>query len=96
MSFRTKNGRLVVVNQDSPLHNKSYAAKAFAEDRKMLEWGEANELFTGYVTLRPKENRNKWLVSRLEKAERLYGPGSADRIRKYMGGIREFWNWKPD
>ena len=96
MSFRNRNGVLVVVNPNSPLHNRAYAAKAFAEDRKMLEFGEANELFTGYITFKPKENRNKWLTARLKKAESLYGPGSADRIRKYMGDIRKDCGWEPD
>lgn len=96
MAFRNRHGQLVVVNPDSPMHNPRYAAQVYARDRYTLEWGEANELFTGYITFKPKQNRNKWLARRLAEAEDLYGAGAADRIRAYMGRIKQESNWNPD
>ena len=53
-------------------------------DRWQLEMGEARVLAHSYAG-------NAWLESALKVSERIYGIGSADRIRGYMRVI-----WKEE
>jgi len=46
---------------------------------------EARELFRNWET-----SKNRDLIrARLERAERIYGRGARDRIRDYMGRMRD-------
>jgi len=54
-------------------------------DRVILEQAEARELYRVW-----ESSKNSNLVrARLERAERIYGSGSRDRIRTYMAQMRE-------
>lgn len=54
-------------------------------DRVILEQAEARELFHNW-----EQTKNRDLIrARLERAERIYGTGSRDRIRAYMAQMRE-------
>ena len=54
-------------------------------DRVILEQAEARELYRNWET-----SKNRDLIrARLERAERIYGIGARDRIRAYMGQMRE-------
>jgi len=54
-------------------------------DRVILEKAEARELFRNW-----EWSKNRDLIrARLERAERIYGSGSRDRIRSYMAQMRE-------
>jgi hypothetical protein len=54
-------------------------------DRVILEQAEARELFHNW-----EQTKNRDLIrARLERAERIYGSGSRDRIRAYMAQMRE-------
>lgn len=54
-------------------------------DRVILEQAEARELYRNWET-----SKNRDLIrARLERAERIYGSGSRDRIRAYMAQMRE-------
>jgi len=54
-------------------------------DRVVLEMAEARELFRNWET-----SKNRDLIrARLERAERIYGRGARDRIRDYMGRMRD-------
>jgi hypothetical protein len=54
-------------------------------DRVTLEQAEARELYRVW-----ESSKNSNLVrARLERAERIYGSGSRDRIRTYMAQMRE-------
>ncbi len=54
-------------------------------DRVILEQSEARELFHNW-----EQTKNRDLIrARLERAERIYGSGSRDRIRAYMAQMRE-------
>lgn len=54
-------------------------------DRVTLEQAEARELFHNW-----EQTKNRDLIrARLERAERIYGSGSRDRIRFYMSQMRE-------
>ena len=54
-------------------------------DRVILEQAEARELFHNW-----EQTKNRDLIrARLERAERIYGTGSRDRIREYMAQMRE-------
>ena len=54
-------------------------------DRKILEMAEARELYRAW-----QSSKNSNLIrARLERAERIYGSGSRDRIREYMAQMRE-------
>jgi hypothetical protein len=56
-----------------------------ASDRVILEQAEARELYRNWEL-----SRNSDLIrARLERAERIYGTGSRDRIRAYMAQMRE-------
>jgi hypothetical protein len=54
-------------------------------DRVILEQAEARELYRNW-----EGSKNRDLIrARLERAERIYGIGSRDRIRFYMQQMRE-------
>ena len=54
-------------------------------DRVVLEMAEARELFRNWET-----SKNRDLIrARLERAERIYRRGARDRIRDYMGRMRD-------
>ena len=54
-------------------------------DRVILEQAEARELYRNW-----EWSKNRDLIrARLERAERIYGSGSRDRIRNYMAQMRE-------
>ena len=54
-------------------------------DRVILEQAEARELYRNW-----ESSKNRDLIrARLERAERIYGRGARDRIRDYMGRMRE-------
>lgn len=54
-------------------------------DRVQLEIAEARELYRNW-----ESSKNRDLIrARLERAERIYGRGARDRIRDYMGRMRE-------
>ena len=54
-------------------------------DRVILEQSEARELYRNW-----EASKNRDLIrARLERAERIYGRGARDRIRDYMGRMRE-------
>jgi hypothetical protein len=54
-------------------------------DRVILEQAEARELYRAW-----QSSKNSNLIrARLERAERIYGSGSRDRIREYMAQMRE-------
>jgi hypothetical protein len=54
-------------------------------DRVQLEMAEARELFRNW-----ESTKNRDLIrARLERAERIYGRGARDRIRDYMGRMRD-------
>jgi hypothetical protein len=56
-----------------------------ASDRVILEQAEARELYRNW-----EWSKNRDLIrARLERAERIYGSGSRDRIRNYMAQMRE-------
>jgi hypothetical protein len=54
-------------------------------DGKMLEMGEARVLLTTWEATKDK----KLLERHLKRAEKLYGPGAAERVRKYMRWIAD-------
>ena len=54
-------------------------------DRVTLEQAEARELFHNWEQTKNRD----WIRARLERAERIYGSGSRDRIRAYMAQMRE-------
>jgi hypothetical protein len=54
-------------------------------DRVTLEQAEARELFHNW-----QQTKNRDLIrARLERAERIYGSGSRDRIRAFMTQMKE-------
>jgi len=54
-------------------------------DRVTLEQAEARELFHNW-----EQTKNRDLIrARLERAERIYGSGSRDRIRAFMAQMKE-------
>jgi len=54
-------------------------------DRVILEQSEARELYRNW-----EQFKNRDLIrARLERAERIYGSGSRDRIRTYMAQMKE-------
>ena len=54
-------------------------------DRVILEQAEARELYRSWTS-----SKNADLIrARLERAERIYGSGSRDRIRSYMAQMKE-------
>jgi hypothetical protein len=54
-------------------------------DRVILEQAEARELYRNW-----ESSKNRDLIrARLERAERIYGIGSRDRIREYMNRMKE-------
>ena len=54
-------------------------------DRVQLEQSEARELYRSWTA-----SKNPDLIrARLERAERIYGSGSRDRIRSYMAQMKE-------
>jgi hypothetical protein len=56
-----------------------------ASDRVTLEQAEARELFHNW-----EQTKNRDLIrARLERAERIYGSGSRDRIRAFMTQMKE-------
>ncbi len=56
-----------------------------AGDRVILEQAEARELYRNW-----EWSKNRDLIrARLERAERIYGTGSRDRIREYINRMRD-------
>jgi len=56
-----------------------------AGDRVILEQAEARELYRNW-----EWGKNRDLIrARLERAERIYGIGSRDRIREYMNRMKD-------
>jgi hypothetical protein len=54
-------------------------------DRVILEQAEARELYRNW-----EWSKNRELIrARLVRAEKIYGTGAEDRIRKYMAQMRE-------
>lgn len=54
-------------------------------DRVILEQAEARELWRNW-----QASKNRDLIrARLERAERIYGKGSQERIRSYMTQMKE-------
>ena len=88
MAFKNKMGQLVVINPDSPMHDKAYAAKVYARDRHLLEMAEARELYYNYFN-KPKGQRNAWLKACLLRCDKLFGEGGGERVRQYMGRVRQ-------
>lgn len=88
MAFRNKFGHLVVVNPNSPMHDKAHAAYVYARELQTLEKAEARELYYNYF-LKDKGARNEWLLKRLHMCDKLYGEGGGSRVRKYMGGVKD-------
>tara|TARA_B110000503_G_scaffold71364_1_gene110819 strand:- start:121 stop:411 length:291 start_codon:yes stop_codon:yes gene_type:complete len=88
LAFRNKFGHLVVVNPNSPMHDKAHAAYVYARELQTLEKAEARELYYNYF-LKDKGTRNEWLLKRLHMCDRLYGEGGGSRVRKYMGGVKD-------
>jgi hypothetical protein len=80
LSFRTANGRLV--------ETKRRSQSDIDATQYMLEMGEARQLYWTWRTLPDGKERLAWFKSMLGRAEKLYGPGSADRIRKHMGVLK--------
>ena len=54
-------------------------------DRVILEQAEAREIYRSWETNKDKD----YVRGRLERAERIYGRGSRDRIREYMNRIKD-------
>ena len=54
-------------------------------DRQILEIAEAREIYRTWETNKDRD----FVRGRLERAERIYGSGSRDRIRAYMAQMRE-------
>jgi hypothetical protein len=54
-------------------------------DRLILEQAEAREIFRTWETNKDRD----FVRGRLERAERIYGKGSMDRIRSHMNQIKE-------
>lgn len=54
-------------------------------DRLTLEQAEAREIYRTWET----NNNRDFVRARLERAERIYGKGSRDRIRDYMNNIKD-------
>jgi hypothetical protein len=54
-------------------------------DRVILEQAEARELYRNWETNKDRD----FVRARLERAERIYGIGSRDRIREYMNRIKD-------
>lgn len=61
-------------------------------DRQILEMAEARELVPSYYATEKrlgKEGAQKWLQSRLQKLEKIYGRGAEERIRFFMRTIHK-------
>ncbi len=54
-------------------------------DRQTLEIAEAREIYRTWETTKDRD----FVRGRLERAERIYGRGSRDRIREYMAKMKE-------
>jgi hypothetical protein len=54
-------------------------------DRVILEQAEARELYRSWTASKNPD----LIMARLERAERIYGSGSRDRIRSYMAQMKE-------
>lgn len=71
-----------------------------AHGQRMLEMAYARELLATWHWKGEKSDRNKWLRDALGRAEKVYGPGGPDRIRKYMRVIEDensgISNWDPE
>lgn len=55
-----------------------------AGDRVVLEKAEAREMFRNWQLTQ----NNDFVRARLERCERIYGIGARDRIRTYMGMMK--------
>ena len=64
----------------------AYSRKTISNegDRVVLEKAEAREIFRSWQTTRD----NDFVRSRLERCERIYGTGARDRVRAYMGDMK--------
>lgn len=60
-----------------------------AHGQRMLEMAHARELLATWHWKGEKSDRNQWLRDALCRAEKFYGAGSPDRIRKYMRVIED-------
>lgn len=60
-----------------------------AHGQRMLEMAHARELLTTWHWKGEKSDRNQWLRDALCRAEKFYGAGGPDRIRKYMRVIED-------
>jgi hypothetical protein len=62
-----------------------YIKKSNVGDRVILEQAEARELYRNW-----EWTKNRELIrARLVRAEKIYGTGAEERIRKYMAQMRE-------
>lgn len=71
---------------------KPYTAKQIenmAHGQRMLEMAHARELLATWHWKGEKSDRNQWLRDALCRAEKFYGAGGPDRIRKYMRVIED-------
>lgn len=64
----------------------AYSRKTISNegDRVILEKAEAREIFHSWQTTRD----NDFVRARLERCERIYGTGARDRVRAYMGDMK--------
>ena len=64
----------------------AYSRKTISNegDRVALEKAEAREIFRSWQTTRD----NDFVRARLERCERIYGTGARDRVRAYMGDMK--------
>ena len=64
----------------------SYSRKTIsnAGDRVILEKAEAREINRTWQSLRD----NDFVRARLERCEKIYGTGARDRVRTYMGMMK--------
>ena len=64
----------------------AYSRKVISNegDRVRLEQAEAREIFRTWQTNRD----NDFVRARLERCERIYGTGARDRVRSYMGMMK--------
>lgn len=63
--------------------------KKLAEERVRLERGAARELLNNWHWRAGDSSRSLWLRDALERQEKFYGQGSAERIRRYMREIED-------
>jgi hypothetical protein len=52
-------------------------------ERELLEWAQAKDILSAWELSPTKATVERWLAH----SEKLYGPGSAERIRAHMKAI---------